>query len=493
MVAGLLAGLFAVLVVLTAPGRADQVSSYWQGILDVVGRDTAKRVGALDAAAAAMAKSGAPAKAAVLAANVSAEGHWTFVNREGQRFTAANAREMAQVVTNLAPDAAEVRVPPTLYLAGDAVFRHPEHIDLLPVRARLRMVVGEATFPMRAIGVGTEKRWLAELAPNLFVYANEKRHFGEAAWQLRRSMSHTPVRVLSLEPGGPETLTPRPKLSPGESVVINRVDPFKLARSISALRGQTAVITGRIERGIALVFRAPSGAERSISYTDLQAAAAKHDVNLVVLGSAAPRQPGARNWLWLRVEVDGLAEAMKRVSLGAFLGSVAGNSVPLLVEIRPRDERRVALSVSPLQSSGPASAPGPFGSMVSEVYSEVVGTVVSHAVDADLVSQKRQGELDRRLLPGVPSRVQLVFLAALVIGLLGLPVAWRWWGAIWPVEQREQYAGGRGYWLAQAIRFILFVAIFLPLVGVFAAVAFILGAFWRAARRMFGGAVDQTA
>ena len=74
-----------------------------------------------------------------LAAAVTAEGHWTFANREGQRFTAANTEEMKRVASTLAPDhrgPARFRV----LLAAELALAHREAFTLLPADARLDLV-----------------------------------------------------------------------------------------------------------------------------------------------------------------------------------------------------------------------------------------------------------------------------------------------------------------------------------------------------------------
>src|SRR5262245_59976577 len=60
-------------------------------------------VGALDNAAAHVAGLPKLSSGTALAAHVTPEGHWKFVNREGQVFTAATPEELARVGTALAP------------------------------------------------------------------------------------------------------------------------------------------------------------------------------------------------------------------------------------------------------------------------------------------------------------------------------------------------------------------------------------------------------
>ena len=74
---------------------------------------------------------------------------------------------------------------------------------------------------------------------------------------------------------------------------------------MGTVRGQTVLVTGRVD-GQLLYVKPSSGPEKSLLVRDLLKAAEDADVNLVVLHSAStPRQPGGRNWLWQKVEVQG--------------------------------------------------------------------------------------------------------------------------------------------------------------------------------------------
>ncbi len=48
------------------------------------------------------------------------------------------------------------------------------------------------------------------------------------------------------------------------------------------------------------------GPDRSLAVEDLTSAAAANDANMIILDAPAGRQPGARNWLWLKAEVQGV-------------------------------------------------------------------------------------------------------------------------------------------------------------------------------------------
>jgi hypothetical protein len=94
-----------------------------------------------------------------------------------------------------------------------------------------------------------------------------------------------------------------------------------------------------------------------------------------------------------------------------------------------------------------------------------MGRIAVAGIEADLRDKDRQTELDWRLIPAIPSVIQIGYLASLGMGLFGLGTAWRWWGRVWPPEERGEYGGRIGYGAARGARAVLFTLVFLPLVG----------------------------
>lgn len=407
--------------------------------------------------------------ALVLAAAVTAQGHWTFANQSGQRFTAANKKELARVYANLAPDIASRPAPVIIYLTRSSVFTHTEHLDPLPADARLRLLAGTRHYPLHRLGAGSGRTWFAEVRGNVFVRVNDAATFAETTGQLARPLPSGSMRILALQPDAPDTLRPRALLDAEGRPQPDAVKPGKLISALPTLRRQTAIITGRLGDGDTLIYRTPSGLEQSFELQPLRARAAEIDANLVFVNATAPRQPGARNWLWLRVEVDGLAAALGGETFGDFLHALSGGSGRLFAETRPLGSDRVALSVVPMRAGSLEKEPELWSSVLAELVSEVAGSVLPHAVDAHLVSMARQRELDRRWLPGIASAVQYGVALAFLLGLLGVPVAWRWWQRLWPPETREQYADAGGFAAARGMRMLAFAAVFVPIAGLPAA------------------------
>lgn len=396
-----------------------------------------------------------------LAAAATQEGHWRLVNRRQEAVIAASPEEIVRALGILLPQAPP-SPPLTLLVTPESIIDRRAALQDLPKAASVRVVVGGESYAVLGRGKGAADPLVIEMRPNVLVEAASADAVREALWQLDRPIENAKVRILALEAGGPSTLTPAPRKEPGSRrAMIDVIDPASLKPAMGSVRGQTLVVTGRVEAGVLYVLPA-NGGEHGLLVRDLFAAAAGADVNLVILqSSATPRQPGGRNWLWQRVEVKGLDEGLKRPRLADLVDAVGGDSTRFMVRIAHDDPRRTLLDLSPARGL-PRSA----GPAVSEIFLDAIGgltgRVVAMRLQASVRSAARQREIDKRILPFMPATAQLVYAALLLLGLAGMPVARRWWTRIWPHEDAAEYPSAAGYHAARLVRGAVFVTAFLP-------------------------------
>ena len=406
---------------------------------------------------------------APLAAAASHDGHWRLVNRAGETMTAANPEELARALNVLAPEmAANPKARLAFYLTEDTVFQYRARLKDLP-KAQLQVVVGGGAYPLSQSGNGASARLFAAVAPRLVVELKDRALFDEAMAVLSRPLQKIRFRSIALEPGGPAALAAAALLDPQtRRPLTDAIDPDRLRHTLSSVRAQTVLISGRIE-GERLVFKPANGADRSLLVSDLKAAAAAADVNLLILNSPSARQPGARNWLWQRVEVANLGSAIERERLADFLTALGGDAGTMLVSATLDGASRTRLDIQPARDIGSASSGNPFTGVLNDLLSEVTAKVAIQGISASMLSAERQRELDRRIVPWVPAIVQFGYVTALLLGLVGWPVARRWWQRIWPPEAAAEYGNRFGYQAARAAREVAFGALFLPLAGPVAA------------------------
>ncbi len=441
------------------------------------GTKTAKSgVAVLDSAAAHIKALPLTGKGAALAAHATPEGHWKFVNRDGEVFTAGTPDELKRAVPMLLPEkAGDTKL--TIYLTEDTVFDERAILKTLPADATLHVMVGKDSFPLVRRAGSAGDTLFAEVRPNLIVELSDQKLFNEAIAQLERPLNRSNIRTLSLKPGGPQTLSSAPRLEPGtKNALVDAIDPANLDDALYSVRGQTVLVTGRVEDNL-LFFRPESGPEQTLKVLDLIRDAKNADVNLVILRSQAPRQPGGRNWLWQRISVDGLDAAVKRATLGDFLDGLAASRGQFTVTAAREGSGRVIVRATP---AGAAAQPitGVVGEWLSVATSQITGNVIVDAVDVHGRDEARQKELDRRIIPWLPWGYQAAYLCGLLAGLIGWPVTRDWWRRMWPAEQREEYRGVAGYRAAQTVRFLAYLFVFLPIFGVPALIFSMLRYVW---------------
>lgn len=433
---------------------------------EAAGARGAAKLGAagLDRAAAHIKALPSGPKAAVLAAHATPEGHWKFVNRDGEVFTAGTPDELKRTVPTLLPEAtADARL--AIYLSEETVFGDRALLKDLPAGASLRVVAGRDSYPLVRRAQAGRDALFAEVRPNLVVDLREQALFDEAVAQLERPLSRASIRTLALEPGGPATLSSSPRLEPGtKAALVDAIDPPMLADALRSVRGQTVLITGRVQDNL-LSFRPASGPEQTLKILDVIGAAADADVNLVILHAPVPRQPGGRNWLWQRIAVGGLDDALKRATLGDFLDALAASRGEFRLSMQREGSGRVSIRATAGQADGQPIT-GMVGDWLSNAASNITGNVVADAVEVYARDEERQKELDRRIISYIPSWYQFAYLVGLVAGLIAWPVASEWFARVWPKEQREEYRIGVGYRAAQGVRLLAYFLLFLPIAGI---------------------------
>jgi hypothetical protein len=417
-------------------------------------------LGAAQHAAEYVSKLPKAAKDAALAAHATPEGHWKFVNREGEVFTAGNADELARVGSVLIPEAA-AGGKLALYLSEDTVFAQRALLKDLPPDADLHIVVGDDAFRLRR-GPGDAASTLsAEVRPNITVALNDRKLFDETVFQLGRPLNRSNIRVLALEPGGPQRLSSVPRFDPAtKAALVDQIDPATLGDALRKLSGQTVLVTGRVEGDVLAFVPATGGAEQKVFLREISAAAEAADVNLVVVQASGARQPGGRNWLWQRVGVAGLDEAMKRATFADFLSALGGTGGELAVTAAEAGQGRIVMRALPVNESTI-----PLSTTVTDWMGELSGQLVVKAVEVQARDMEREKELDARIIPCIPSGLQFAVLGSLILGLLTWSVPRRWWARIWPPEARQDYSGSAGYIAARLARELAFFVIFLPLAG----------------------------
>lgn len=402
-------------------------------------------------------------EAAALAVHATPEGHWTFSNRNGETFTAASPQELSRMPDALLERRAEV-TPLKLFLTEDTVFKQASRIDELPKKSRLFVVSDRKSYALRRSGNGNSNLF-AEVRPDVLIALNNNRKlFTEALFRLNRALNPANIRVLTLQPGGPKKLSSVGAYDPKSGRrSIEAVDPDALAAALTSLRGQTVIVSGNIRQGL-LKYTPVRGSEQTLDLETLRAAARQADVNLIVLKSSSPRQPGGETLLWQTVGIPGLEDGLKNATFADFLHALSGKDKGLTVTASETVAGRVRFEALP-NSDSVVPLGDQIGTWIGDAVSEITGNLVIEGIEVAARDKKSEREHDLRLFSWLPSEYQFLYLGAMIAGVLGLALARAWWQRLWPSERREDYRNAFGFHAARLARLLIFLLIFLPVVG----------------------------
>jgi hypothetical protein len=396
-----------------------------------------------------------------LAAEAGHEGHWRFVNAKGETFTAANADELARMRDSLLPGSTDKLV---LYLTPQTVTAQRAALGDLPADAELFVATRSSAYRLMREGSAGSENLFAAIKPNLRARLDSEDLLSETLFQLSQPLKPASLRIIALETGSADALTAVPRFDPATRMaLIDKIDPARLSSSFARVKGQTVILTGRIEAG-SLSFIDAGGGNGTLQLDAVRAAARDADVNLIIVKADNPRQPGGKNWLWQTATIPGLDTAVKQSNFGDFLAAIGPANGTLTIAARRDGAGRVVLEAVPSQA---ASAPltETLTDWVDSLAGEATGRIATAGFEADLRDENRQTELDRRIVPGIPSSIQISYLVAIALGFFGLGTGWSWWSRIWPAEDRADYRSYSGYALARFARGLMFLLLFLPVVG----------------------------
>ena len=407
-----------------------------------------------------------------IAASVSDDGHWHLMNGKGERVTVSGSDELDtalkwMVAENFNRDRRLI----TFYIAEDGLFRNPEFIKILPARARHVVVNRGKTYPVLTKRVGVRDVLYAKLRKNIEIPLESVEVFRESVWQIEQPLKRASVRLLVLAPDGVKKLDGTPVIGTNGLPELDIVDAYALKDVFGSLTGQTVLLAGKVD-GDLLYFKKSGEAELSIFVTDIAKAARANDINLIVLNIGKSRQPGGRDWLWRKVGINGLERAVLQKSFGDFLSVLGEGRGGFDIRLDGTKRKRALITAKrrviskDILDTTDGQEYNPFGSIVTDVMSAIRGDYVVGSIIAEMRSSSRQAELDSRIIAGIPSDWQFFYLGSIILGLLGFPAARRWWHRLWPPEDDAEYRTRAALGGAVAIRWVLFLAVFLPIVGV---------------------------
>ena len=419
----------------------------------------------LEGAVKAIAKLPAEAQAGAIAAEALDGGAWRLRNAAGETITATSADGVRGALTGLTGDSKSL----TFFVGEDTAFGARDSLAALPQDAKLRLAIDESSYPLLRQGGGETAALYTELSDGVILAMTDRSLFSEALWQLQRPLGKSGIRVLSLDGGGPKTLSTLAKRSADGLPQAEAIDPAALDSALYSLRGQTVIVTGKVE-GETLAFAGNSGAAGSVPVAKVMEAAERSDVNILLLDAGTPKQPGSTTWLWQERGIAHLDTAMAKTTLGDFVTALSHGQDRLAIDTDWGAGGHFRLSVKPAATDAPAASGATAASSMGErtvafavdLASKVAGNVAPRATAASLNSRDTQWDLDSRIIPGVPAGLQIWYAASSLMALLAFYETRRWWAFL---QRRIAGVTPPFSWPGRIGSETLYWLIFAPLVG----------------------------
>lgn len=232
---------------------------------------------------------------------------------------------------------------------------------------------------------------------------------------------------------------------------LNGADADKMVKMVGEGRNRVIMIVSHVEDGKAVV-RTPAGeVAGSVPLDALQAAADASDNTLVFLGCSTSRSPVGG--FISPVRTDPIIQSVKSVwkdgqlVFGDLLSRLGQQGGGFVVNAAQAQSLRRSMLVQPLDTSGYGAG----------------GLVLSRAVVNQLPSD-REFEYESRLIPFIPSSVQLIVIFSSLMLLFGVKEPWRSWVSVTgPAREKLPAPISRA---SQLIGFAIFGVVWVAIVRV---------------------------
>lgn len=393
-----------------------------------------------------------------LAAGFDADGTFHMADARGTEWAARTPEQLMRALDQAArkQDVSDASVqaaePLVLYLPDDQLWQHRTGVATLPPSVELRIVHrGKQDYALVRNQDDTGPL-AVEIRAGVRAAPINASSFDEILFRAERPLPKGSMRLIRLETGASSPLPAAPTL--GSKIPnVDSVDPATLTQQLRRVRGQTVVVSGRIEDGILIADAGKSGTNR-IPLSRLQEAAAVSDVNLVVVGLSSAVQPGKVGWLGPSAQFKRLEHAWAQSTYGDFLASLARDDAPMILTASPITGKHVVISARSRSAK-------PDGIIDHELGS---GRWV-HVADIVARTREVEQEHDDRVVSWVPTSLQWIPLANFVLGLMAIGTAMSLFNRLWREPQQSSHTSVSWRGTIRVSRVLVFLVLFLPLAG----------------------------
>ena len=134
----------------------------------------------------------------------------------------------------------------------------------LPTDVRLRLIHrGNSHFPVVNSSSGGPPQWVVQVRDNVELEFANPQLLDEMIFRLDRALGRNSIRVLRLNPNHTENVASLGRRTDGGLPVADDVNPARLDAQLRPIRGQTAIISGRVEGDVLIADVGKSGESRT--------------------------------------------------------------------------------------------------------------------------------------------------------------------------------------------------------------------------------------
>lgn len=285
-----------------------------------------------------------------------------------------------------------------------------------------------------------------------------------ALWYLERPLISSQPNVLQLAKSSDTPLAEKAYGKPGtRDVGLNQ-----LVDALDDMKRETVVLSASLRDGV-IVHKG-----ESLQIHELLVKAEKNDINLVLLDSAEPTK--STKALMKRLNEREPDVGWTTAQFFNQFSDPKGSALDLSVHASGNSQSLVQWQSKTVKTETPKS---PEGSLAEDLTAHLISHAVVRTIQIHHPDEERSSELDARIIPWLPSWLQMYMLVSGFLGILALATTWRTWQRLWTIRKPQKAMGWLLIIVTWPLHKLLFLLLFLPFAGFFCFWYVVLTVLWR--------------
>ncbi|WP_319531056.1 hypothetical protein [uncultured Cohaesibacter sp.] len=358
-------------------------------------------------------------------------GSWRLVGVEGEAHTLSKLDDLAG---SLEAHFDDVPKRAAIAVREEDFFKLREDLTSRPNGADLHLVRNRAQIlPLVVKSDGGKPRLMVVLGPKMLLDPSSVRALDANIDLMRRGLNRSDLKMARFDSQSASAQASAQAADPIASLA-----PDALDISLSRYKNKTLVLTGKIEAEAASNQRwlvVQDGKEaRRISLDALEKSADVQRVNLMIVQSSTPRQPGT-GWFNKSGFEKRFADAQSAMTQRDLFEALTPPDAMAVIRSSREGGHRVVLSANfDTPRSAATSESGGFAKLAratGEGLLEVPFRIGVHSIRINAEEPRHTDEVNGRWIPWVSNGDLIAIAIVLVVSLIVSLVTWHWWAGIW--------------------------------------------------------------